>query len=60
MDMSPWNATALINGEWKDISISDEKLFEGLIKKYQKTKEEEEQKTTVKYYEEEEDEDEEE
>jgi hypothetical protein len=59
MDMSPWTATAFINGEWKDMSISNEELFEGLIKRY-KEEEKEDEKITVKYDEEDEDEDEDE
>lgn len=37
MDMPPWKATAFIDGEWEDMSISNEELFDALIKEYQKS-----------------------
>jgi hypothetical protein len=38
--MSPWDASAFIDGKWKDIYISNEELFEALIKEYQKAEQE--------------------
>jgi hypothetical protein len=43
MDMSPWEATAFIDGVWRDVSFSNAELLEGLIKKRQKIREEEEE-----------------
>jgi hypothetical protein len=40
MCMSPWDASAFIDGKWKDIYISNEELFEALIKEYQKAEQE--------------------
>jgi hypothetical protein len=33
MSNSPWSAMAVINGEWNDISPTDEELFTALIAK---------------------------
>ena len=36
MCMTPWEATAFIDGKWEDIVISNEELLEALIKEKQK------------------------
>ena len=36
MDNPPWEATAIINGEWKDVQPSNDELFVSLIKEKNK------------------------
>lgn len=39
MDIIPWEAKAVINGEWTDIKIDDKDLLEELLKEITKKKE---------------------
>jgi len=38
MDNPPWQATAIVNGIWDDINISDEDLFKALLDEKNKNK----------------------